>query len=454
MEESKRTMTDKDMPEEARVATPESLKRKNLRHNYKWAVTDGVLAYVSAGMVPPFISIMALTYGANAIGLSMINLLPSLVNTLLFLPFAGIAERSKSVKRLVLLSGYLTRSVFLAMAFIPFMPQGWKADLVIALNALQAVPSVLYLIVWTDMMGASFPQSEWGVVFSRRNALANLASVIGTVAAGYLIDWLPGEWGYFAIFAISGITGMLSIYALQHIKEVPSPKAETRSISVFKRLAMPFRDKKLGRRFAYFSAGLFLYNLGIYLSAPAFPMFYVKELGLTKSMISLLNTAGTLFVVLTSPFWGRLSRKRGNAIVFAYSTIWQALFPYFYYISGKDLGMMFAWQAILGFGVAGYNLSMFNLGLEYVDETERPNGIAVTNTVIFMSGIIGSLIGGPLMQMKGIGATFLVSTVIRVFGWAVFLAVFEPSKIMGKVFNKRESKQTVAKSVKNTGDKS
>ncbi|HQJ25014.1 MAG TPA: hypothetical protein PLW63_06725, partial [Bacillota bacterium] len=173
-------MTDKDMPEEARVATPESLKRKNLRHNYKWAVTDGVLAYVSAGMVPPFISIMALTYGANAIGLSMINLLPSLVNTLLFLPFAGIAERSKSVKKLVLLSGYLTRSVFLAMAFIPFMPQGWKADLVIALNALQAVPSVLYLIVWTDMMGASFPQSEWGVVFSRRNALENLASVIGT----------------------------------------------------------------------------------------------------------------------------------------------------------------------------------------------------------------------------------------------------------------------------------
>jgi len=448
----KGTTKDGTVPEDAQAMTPEILKRKNLRHNYKWAVTDGVLAYVSAGMVPPFISIMALTYGANAIGISMVNLLPSLVNTLLFLPFAGVAERSKSVKKLVLLSGYLTRAVFLAMAFIPFMPQGWKADLVIGLNALQAVPSVLYLIVWTDMMGVSFPQNEWGAVFSRRNALANLAAVMGTIAAGYLIDWLPGEWGYVAIFAISGVTGMLSIYALQHIREVPSPKAEARSISVFKRLAMPFRDEKLGRRFAYFSAGLFLYNLGIYLSAPAFPMFYVRELGLSKSMISLLNTAGTLFVVLTSPFWGRLSRKRGNAIVFAYSTIWQALFPYFYYLSGKDLGMMFAWQAILGFGVAGYNLSMFNLGLEYVDENERPNGIAVTNTVIFLSGTIGSLIGGPLMVAKGIGPTFLVSTIIRVFGWAVFLAVFEPSKIMGKVFGKLESKQTTTKGSKRAED--
>ena len=110
--------------EEAQVAAPESLRRKNLRNNYRWAVSDGVLAYISSGMIPPFIAIMALSYGADSIGLSMINLLPSLFNTLLFLPFASIAERGGGVKRLVLISGYITRSAFLLMAVVPFLRGG------------------------------------------------------------------------------------------------------------------------------------------------------------------------------------------------------------------------------------------------------------------------------------------------------------------------------------------
>ena len=423
-------------------AAPESLRRRNLRNNYKWAVTDGILAYVSSGMVPPFIAIMALSYGASSIGLSMLNLLPSLFNTLLFLPFASLAERDGGVKRLVLLSGYITRSVFLLMAFIPFMPAAYRTSLLIGLNAMQAIPAVLYLIVWTDMMGGSFPQSEWGAVFSRRNAYANFAAVVGTLSAGFLIDWLPEGWGYFTIFIISGITGLLSIYALQQLKEVPTLHKSARKLSPFKRLAIPFSDKVLGRKFAYFSLGLFLYNLGIFLSGPAFTIFYVKELGLSKGVISLLVTTGTLFVVIASPIWGKVSKKRGNALVFAYSTIWQALFPYFFYLSGHDIYMMFAWQAILGFGVAGYNLSMFNLGLEYVDESERPNGIAVTNTVIFSAAAIGSLIAGPLTSKFGIGTAFLASTIVRLMGWAVFLAVFEPAKLMGKVLGRFESKNT------------
>lgn len=425
------------------VATtaPESLRRKHLRHNYRWAVNDGLFAYVSSGMVPPFIAIMALSYGSGSVGLSLLNLIPSFFNTLLFIPFASLAERSSSVKRLVLLSGYLTRSVFLLMAIVPLLPGHMRASVLIALNAVQSIPAVLYLIVWTDLMGGVFPQSEWGTVFSRRNAYANLASVLGTLSAGFLIDWLPGEWGYISVFAISGITGLLSVYALQQMKEVPSAQKQARKIPALRRLAMPFTDKRLGRRFSYFAAGLFLYNLGIYMAGPAFSIFYVHELGLTKSTVSLLVTTGTLFVVLASPFWGRMSRNRGNAQVFAYSTIWQAIFPYFYYLSGKDIYLMFVWQAILGIGVAGYNLSMFNLGLEYVDEGERPNGIAVTNTVIFSAAAIGSLIAGPVTASWGIGSTFLASTVVRVAGWAIFLAVFEPSKLMGKVLQPSKSKQ-------------
>ena len=75
-------------------------------------------------------------------------------------------------------------------------------------------------------------------------------------------------------------------------------------------------------------------------------MFYVRELTFQIDDKP-ANIAGTLFVVLTSPFWGRLSRE-GNAIVFAYSTIWQALF--YSTTFGKDLGMMSAWHAILAFG--------------------------------------------------------------------------------------------------------
>lgn len=421
-------------------AAPETLRRKNLRHNYKWAVTDGIFAYVGSGMVPPFIAIMALSYGADSIGLSLLNLLPALFNTILFMPFAAIAERGGGVKRLVLISGYATRSAFLLMAIVPFMPEASRAGMLIGLNAVQSIPAVLYLIAWTDMMGGAFPQREWGMVFSRRNAFANFSAVIATMSAGFLIDWLPGGWGYFSVFIISGATGLLSIYSLQQMREIPAIKKQPRKISPLRRLAMPFADKSLGRKFTYFCLGLFLFNLGMFISGPAFSIFYVKELALSKSTISLLMTTGTLFVVVGSPFWGWLSRRRSNAVIFAYSTIWQALFPYFYYLSGHSIPQMMAWQAILGIGVAGYHLSMFNLSMEYVDEAERPNGIAATNTVIFAAAAIGSLISGPLTKHMGIEAAFLASMIVRLSGWAVFLAVFEPQKIMGKVLKGMESK--------------
>ena len=63
-------------------------------------------------------------------------------------------------------------------------------------------------------------------------------------------------------------------------------------------------------------------------------------------------------------------------------------------------------NSFTGFLWAGYNLSNFNLLLELTPDDQRPRAVALYQTVVFGSAVVGPLIGGFLVDSAGFKFVF------------------------------------------------
>ena len=78
-------------------------------------------------------------------------------------------------------------------------------------------------------------------------------------------------------------------------------------------------------------------------------------------------------------------------------------------------------NTLSGFLWAGYNLSNFNLLLELTPDEQRPRAVALFQTAIFGSAVVGPLLGGYLADAIGFRFIFGLSSAGRLLGMALFL---------------------------------
>src|SRR5208337_4488236 len=77
---------------------------------------------------------------------------------------------------------------------------------------------------------------------------------------------------------------------------------------------------------------------------------------------------------------------------------------------------------------AGYNLASFNMLLELSPFEEREAGVALYQSVVSASAVLGPLVGGLLIAEAGYHAAFLVSSVGRLAGSVLFILFVKPSR--------------------------
>ena len=89
------------------------------------------------------------------------------------------------------------------------------------------------------------------------------------------------------------------------------------------------------------------------------------------------------------------------------------------------------WQTVLislptGFLWTGYNLASFNILLEMSPPEDREAGVAVYQTFVAVSAVIGPLLGGWLVPRIGYGALFAVSAAGRLAATLLFVTLARP----------------------------
>ena len=400
----------------------EDLPRQTVRSlRYFWL--DGLFAAISENFYLGFVTLFVLSYGASNGQVGTMTAVANLLGALALFPGAQLVERAGQRKSVVVWSGGgVSRIVLLLLAIVPFVivQPTLAIGIIIILNGLRAFMGNLANPGWTSLVADLVPNAMRGRYFGSRNTAMGIAALVIAPLAGRIIS-LGNEWsdqphlGCQAIFFLAFLFGMVSTFSFQRIEEPPASEAQqTEHHRGDLRRAIRQTPGYVG-----LVLSAFVWNMALQVAAPFFNVYLVNAFNSSTTTIGLLASVSSLTALVGQRVFGRLLDVRG--------AFWVQLVTGFL-IPGLPLAWVFItadWQVGVintfgGFLWAGYNLANFNLLLTLTPDEQRPRAVALYQTAVFSSAVIGPLLGGFLADGVSYQLVFGLSAAGRLLGMVLF----------------------------------
>ncbi|MBP7044644.1 MAG: MFS transporter [Chloroflexi bacterium] len=393
---------------------------RNLR--YFWL--DGVFAAASDNFYLGYVALYALTFGATNGQIGWLTAVGNLMGALALFPGAQLIEKVGRRKPVVLWTGGgVARLTLLGFAAFPLFIIG-RPDiailLIVLLEGTRAFAANMANPGWTSMVADLVPNAMRGRYFGSRNVAMGVAALLIGPLAGKLIT-AGNTWanspvlGYQIVFGLAFILGMISTALFSKINEPPMKTEDGRHHQRGDlRKAIKQAPGYIG-----LIASAFVWNLSLQIAAPFFNVYLVDAFQASTTTIGLLVAVSSLTALIGQPVFGRFLDKKG--------ALWVMLVCGFT-IPVLPLGWIFItapWQVGLintlgGFVWAGYNLANFNLLLLLTPDTQRARAVALYQTAVFTSAVIGPLLGGYLADAVSFQLLFGLSGLGRFMGMVLF----------------------------------
>ncbi len=375
---------------------------------------DGLFANATESVVLQYLPLFALAFGASNGQIGLQAALVSLMATVALFPGARLAETWGRRKAIVLLfGGTLARLMLLALAGLPFIFEGSQAvSVIIAFAALRAFFGNLAMPAWTSLAADIVPMDVRGRFFSSRNVGMGLAALAATPAAGFIISRAGFPEGYELVWLLAFAAGMVSTFFYARIPEPvwqrPEKSAETRAPSLL-----------ADSNFVAYCATALAWNLSLYVVAPFFNVYLVRELDASALWVGVLAAVSSVFGLAGQFAFGPLNDRRGPRWLMAATGLGIPFLPWAWYFVGAPWHVIFI-NAFGGFLWAGYMLGNFNLLLHLSPDQWRPRYTAAYQSLVFFSAFVGPLVGGAIADGFGIKPLFIISGA----GWMLSVLLF------------------------------
>ena len=241
-----------------------------------------------------------------------------------------------------------------------------------------------------------------------------LGPAFGTLVGGSLL----AAFGWRAMFMIFGVLSGAWLFPWQRVvRSLPSH-------ALAKETAFP-ATKVLGR-WSLWSMGIghALSNYGFYFLVAFMPLYLVKQRGLTIIEMTMVTTLGFAVQAVAAVAWGAISdgwTRSGRSE--AHFRRWMLAGAQL--VGGACILGIFAAQDIVVvtvlLGIAGASTAALSLNLYAVAQMfagPRASGtwVGIQNAVGNISGIVGPVISGTIIDRAGYGGAFALTAAITAFG--------------------------------------
>jgi len=397
----------------------------------KWFWLDGVFSQAQDSSSLDYIPLFALAAGASAGSIGVLAAVGNLLSIAGFLAGAGVSFRLRQRKPFVLAAGGgASRLLFLLLVAAPLAGRGpMLVLLIIAVNALRLMLSSLANPAWTALAADLVPSEARGRYFASRNVAMGIVALAMSPAAGWIIRTINTRTshdlaGYQATLFLAFLCGMLSTYSFSRLPEPPA--------GVPSRLRRRTRNVvELLRRhpaFGWLAVSSFVWGFSLNVASPFFNVYLVTGLRGTSANVGIATGVTALTGLAGQALFGNLSHRRGNRAVLVLTGVlipilpllWVfARVPYHVYLINTASGVLWA----------GYNLASFNMLLELSPPEDREAGVALYQSTVAASAVLGPLVGGFLIATAGYHAAFILSGVGRFVGSILFILLVRPRGI-------------------------
>lgn len=397
------------------------------RNNLTYSTRDGLCYTTMMGLGEANIVVFAVALGYGEVLSGLLGAVPLLGGALLQLISPTMVRRIGSHKRWIELCAFAQ-----AMAFVPM---GVGAAVGVMPPVLLFILAVLYWgatfaagSTWHTYIGLTVPRRTRAKYFAYRNRVLNISLVVATLAAGWLLHTgAQAGWAMivFAALFIAAATARLGswYYTLLQVEITPLPSG-FRAVPL-RELAGRYLHGRGGRMIAYAVSA----QLALQVSSPFVNPYLLKQIGLEKNytMFGVLTAAVLLAKVIALPLWGRIAHSRGNRALLRLAGVLIVPVPLLWLL-GENLWYLAVVQLITGAALAAYELAVFLMLLESIDDAERTSVMSRYQVVSQCGTLVGSLIGATVLHELGSDAdafawVFVASALARMMTLALLARV-------------------------------
>lgn len=390
-----------------------------MRHNQRSVIVDGIGVGIVTG-IATFLAVFLARLGASPLLVGLLTSLPAFTGLLLAIPVGRILERQRDLVPWYSRARIGVQASYALTGLLPFLiPIQYVPIAVIVIWAIATIPQTIVNITFTVVMGAVAGPQRRQQLMSWRWSTLGAASALSVAGAGWLLEQFIFPTNYQVVFIFSFIGGMLSFFFSSRITMPPNEVTHTphkpglRTL-VTESVAM-FRDVPAFGRFVLAS---FVFNCGIWMAMPLFPLYWVRVVQASDFWIGIINTVNNGVLLVAYFLWARVTSTRGNRPVLFASTIALALYPLLTGLT-VSIPLIIVFAGLVGLIGAGKDLVFFDIGLSTMPKDRVPSFVAVQQLTGYIATLVMPLIGTWMAQNLDYHLALYVAAALRLSGVAL-----------------------------------
>jgi hypothetical protein len=403
-------------------ATP--IQRKNFIYVQIDAIGIGL-----ANAASPFLPVFLTRLGATNFQVGLLTSMPGITGLVLAMIIGRFLQGQRkivpwfSVSRLLVISSYAATGI---AGFV--VPQENLVHIILAIWALATIPQIALNVCFSVVMNAVAGPNLRYELMSRRWSILGLTTAISVALVGQILDQIGFPVNYQLAFIGLSVGGLISYYFSSRI-DLPDNETPTVLIGKsFRQRSKEYIKLVMDRKdFVRFSIKRFIFQTGMLLATPLFPLYYVREVQANDAWIGFINTAQTAVLLIGYLIWSRQSQKRGATFVLLTTTLGMSLYPAL--VSMTHRVELIAWYAALaGVFQAGIDLVFFDELMKTVPVEYSATFVSLAYSMFYAASVFAPLIGTAVATCFGLSSALLVSAGIRLAGFLLF-AFWNPREI-------------------------
>lgn len=383
-----------------------------------------------ANAAAPFLPVFLTRLGASNLEVGLLTSMPAFTGLILAILIGNFLQRQRNIvpwfsaARLMVVSSYALTGI------VPFFVPGKQAvTIVLIIWAIATLPQTVVAVAFSVVMNAvAGPEGRYDLM-SRRWSILGLTTAITVAITGQILDRLGFPLNYQVVFMGLSLGGLISYYYSSNIR-IPDaePVPKTTGLSIRERFRGYTNLIWNEKPFVKFAAIRFVYLSGASLSVPLFPLYYVREIHANDAWIGIINFAGTFVLLVGYYFWSRLSRKKGGRYVLLRTVLGMSFYPALTAITGR-VELIAIYAGIAGILQAGVDLVFFDELMKTVPIKYSPTFVSLAQSMQYTSAVAAPLLGTFLADHIGISGALMVSSLIRLAGFFLFLTYRSPEEV-------------------------
>jgi len=400
------------------VAPPDviGVQRKNFRYVQIDAIAIGLTSSAA-----PFLPVFLTRLGGSNYQIGLLTALPGMTGLLLAVFIGQFLQNRRNIVPWFSASRLLVVSSYAATGIAPFIvPEEYLIQTILAIWALATIPQTALAVCFSVVMNAVAGPDHRFDLMSRRWSILGLTNAITVAVAGQVLELFNFPINYQVVFIGLSIGGLLSFYFSSRIHlpdSQPPPPLPGRTIE--QRVGEYFKLVLAHQDFISFSVRRFVFQFGMVLAVPLLPLYYVRVVEASDAWIGYISMAQTATLLVGYFIWPRQSRRRGSRFVILSTTLGLSLYPALVSATQTE-AMILLLAGAAGVFQAGLELVFFDELMKTVPVEYSATFISLAQSMTYLATFFAPLVGTWLSYQVGLSGALLVSSLIRLFGFALF----------------------------------